>query len=119
MEKLFSCGAVLFRKENGKILYLLLDHKSHWDFPKGQREKNETDEQTLRREVEEETGIKEILLKPFKKKISWVFKSGGKLVSKDAVYYLAETKEKDVKLSFEHVAFRWCSFEEALKLIKF
>ena len=119
MEHLFSCGAILFRKVEGKPVYVLLDYKTHWDFPKGQQEKGESEEETLRREVEEETGIKDLALLDFKKKISWMFRKEGKLVSKEAVYHLAETKQKEVKLSFEHVGFRWCTFEEALNLMKF
>lgn len=119
MEKLFSCGAILFRRENGTAIYLLLDHKTHWDFPKGHKEQGESEEETILREVKEETGIKDVKLKDFKKKISWMFKRNGKLVSKEAVYYLAETKEKDVQISWEHVGFKWCLFEEALALIKF
>lgn len=37
-----SAGAVIFRKEEGKIYYLLLHYQArHWDFPKGHLEKGE------------------------------------------------------------------------------
>ena len=45
--------------------------------------------------------------------------SYGAVIFKEAIYYLAETKTKEIKLSFEHNNFKWCIFDEALKLIKF
>jgi hypothetical protein len=48
MKVLFSCGAILFRKEAGKILYLLLDTGNRWDLPKGLREENENEEEVIR-----------------------------------------------------------------------
>ena len=119
MRRLFSYGAILFRRERGKILFLLLDHGTHWGFPKGLAESDESMEETVRREVEEETGITRLKFLGFKKRISWVFKEKGKVVGKDATFVLAETKEKKIKLSGEHVGFRWCAFEEALRLVKF
>ena len=56
-----SAGAVIFRKEDDKIYYLLLHYQGgHWDFPKGNIEKGEKLEDTVRREVKEETGIENI-----------------------------------------------------------
>ena len=41
-----SCGAVVFREENGVRLYLLLHYaEGHWDLPKGHVEKGESEEQ--------------------------------------------------------------------------
>jgi len=34
-------------------------------------------------------------------------------------FYLAETKEKDVKLFFEHLGFEWLPFELALERLTF
>ena len=59
MEK--SCGAVVFKKQKDGIRYLLLHYDAgHWDFPKGNQEKNEKEEQTAAREIKEETGIEDI-----------------------------------------------------------
>ena len=72
MEK--SCGIVLFHSED----FLLIQHsvklgeKGHWDFPKGHMERGETEIQTALREVEEETGLKDLKLFPkFSHKISY------------------------------------------------
>lgn len=126
MPKEISYGAVIFRREDKEILYLLLyrkakDHyKESWDFPKGLIEKGETPYEDVIREVKEETGIEDIkFIKGFEENVKWFYKREGLTVFKEATYYLAETKTKDVKISFEHDDFKWCSFEEALKLIKF
>ena len=53
-----TSGAVVYRKNTGKIEYLLLEsqNKGHfWGFPKGHVEGNETLEETAKREIKEET----------------------------------------------------------------
>ncbi len=126
MPKEISYGAVIFRKEKDKILYLLLYRKAHehykemWGFPRGLIEKGETPEEDIRREVKEETGIEDLkFIKGFKEKVSWFYKKEGQTIFKQATYFLAETKTKKVHLSFEHNDFKWCTFEDAMKLIKF
>lgn len=49
--------------ENEKGQYLFIFRASHWDLPKGHREKGENLETTALREVMEETGIKKLVLK--------------------------------------------------------
>ncbi|MBI2148262.1 NUDIX domain-containing protein [Candidatus Woesearchaeota archaeon] len=126
MPKEISYGAVIFRREGKEVLYLLLYRNAHehykemWDFPRGLIEKGETPGDDIKREVKEETGIEDIkFIKGFKEKVKWFYKKEGQTIFKEATYYLAETKNKEVKISFEHDDFRWCNFEDALKLIKF
>jgi 8-oxo-dGTP pyrophosphatase MutT (NUDIX family) len=131
MPKEKSAGAIIFRKEENKIYYLLLHYQSgHWDFPKGHIEKGESDEQTIKREIEEETGIKDIKIIPgFKEYIKYFFKKSYGLkgearkkapfVFKIVVFYLAETKTKDIKISFEHIGYKWLEYEDALKQLTF
>ena len=55
-----TSGAVVYRKNNGEIEYLLLEsqNKGHfWGFPKGHVEGNETLEETAKREIKEETQL--------------------------------------------------------------
>jgi len=123
-----SAGAIIFRKEKGKILYLLLHYpgashrakKDYWDFPKGHVEKGETEIETVKREVFEETGLKDIkILDGFKETIKYFFKWQGKNVLKFVTFYLAETKEKEVKISFEHIGYEWLPFEKAKERLSF
>jgi len=76
MPKEKSAGAIIFRKENNKNYFLLLHYPSgHWEFPKGHVEGNETEEETVKREIKEETGLDNIvLLAGFKKYIKYFFR---------------------------------------------
>lgn len=126
MPKEKSAGAVVFRREDSKIYYLLLHYKAgHWDFVKGHVEKGETEKETVRRETEEETGIKDLeFVKGFKEWIKYYFKKSygkkkGPLVMKIVDFYLTETKTKKVKISFEHQGFTWLPYNKALGLLTF
>lgn len=131
MPKEKSAGAVIFVKEpsfvkttedkNSKIYYLLLHYKSgHWDFPKGHIEKEETEEETTKREVEEETGLKDIeIIKGFKESIKYFFRLKGRNIFKTVVFYLAEARTKEVKISWEHIGYKWLPYYEALKQLTF
>ena len=116
-----SAGAVVFRRENKKIYYLLLHYQwGHWDFPKGNIEKGEELKDTVKREVREETGIENIEFIPgFKENIKYFFKLKGKTIFKIVTFFLAETKEKEIKISREHVGFKWLPFKEALEQLTF
>ncbi|MCX6772332.1 MAG: NUDIX domain-containing protein [Candidatus Micrarchaeota archaeon] len=116
-----SCGIVVFREEAGVRLYLILRYtERHWDLPKGHVEKNETEEETARRETEEETGITDLKFLPgFHHTISYTFKRAGKNIPKDVVFFLAKTGEKEVKLSDEHIGFVWLPYQEALRRITY
>jgi len=116
-----SCGAVVFRLEDGKRHYLVLHYEEkHWDFPKGHVEKGESEEQTARREIEEETGLRALDFEQgFRETMSYSFKRDGKNVPKEAVFFIAETKQKQVKLSHEHVGFVWLPYESAKKKLTY
>src|SRR3989338_5524794 len=115
MKKEKSCGAVLFRKAKGSILYLLLHYEAgHWDFPKGKQEKGEKEEETAAREIKEETGIKEIkFIEGFNHQIKYSYRCKGALVSKEVSLYIAETKTEEVKISSEHTGFKWLDYKNA------
>jgi 8-oxo-dGTP pyrophosphatase MutT (NUDIX family) len=125
-----SAGAVVFRREDNEISYLILHSElGHWDFPKGNIEKGEELEETAKREIKEETGIKEIkFIEGFKEHIKYFFKrSPDKFkdvkkeenVFKIVSYLLAETKQREVKLSFEHIGYQWTPYKKALDLLTF
>ncbi|MFH1841197.1 MAG: bis(5'-nucleosyl)-tetraphosphatase [Candidatus Nealsonbacteria bacterium] len=121
-----SAGAVIFRKDNG-IKYLLLHYptgsrtkKDFWDFPKGHIEKGEKELETARREVREETGLEDIkFIEGFKEWIKYFFKDKGKNIFKIVTFYLAETKREKVKISFEHIGYKWLSYKKASEELTF
>jgi bis(5'-nucleosidyl)-tetraphosphatase len=116
-----SAGAVVFRRDKEVLYYLLLHYQAgHWDFPKGNIEKGEELKETVERETEEETGIKDIKFIPgFKEKIEYYYKLKDKNIFKTVIFFLAETKTKQVKLSFEHKGFDWLPYKKALNKLTF
>lgn len=112
-----SCGAVVFRQESGVRLYLLLHYaEGHWDLAKGHVEKGESEEQTARREIAEETGITQLEFLPsFHRIIAYAFKRKGKNVPKEVVFFLARTDESGVTLSSEHLDYAWLPIDGAEK----
>ena len=116
-----SAGIVLFRKEDSKNLFLLLHYPSgHWDFVKGKMEKDETTHQTAVRETKEETGITDILfVENFEEWIEYNFQYQGELIHKKVVFFLAETKTKDVEISHEHQNFTWMDYNTAMEKTTF
>lgn len=60
-----SCGAIVYRKSHGNIEILLIKHvnSGHWSFPKGHVEGTETEVETAKREIKEETAI-DVLIDP-------------------------------------------------------
>jgi 8-oxo-dGTP pyrophosphatase MutT (NUDIX family) len=124
MAKEISVGAVIY-KRGKKIEYLLLHknasehYKELWDFPRGNIEGKESQIKTAQREIEEETGLTKIGFdETFKESIRFFYKKEGETIFKEAIYYLAELlEEQDIKLSMEHIGYRWVSYETAMKLL--
>ena len=116
-----SAGIVLFRKEESKILFLLLHYPSgHWDFVKGKMEQEESTHQTAVRETKEETGITDItFVENFEEWIEYNFKYQGELVQKKVVFFLAETKTKEVKISHEHSGYTWMDYNSSMEKTTF
>ena len=120
MQKEKSAGAIIFRMEKGKPLYLLLRYpsvkskKEYWDLPKGHMEKGEEERDTVIREVREETGLQDIeIFDGFRKEIRYWFQAKGQKISKTVAFYLAQTRQKKVTISVEHLGFLWLGYEEA------
>lgn len=99
---------------------LVLRAYKNWDFPKGLVEPGEDQLAAARREVFEETGIREIHY-PFADEFKETLPYANNKVAR---YYLAETGEGEIVLPVspelgrpEHHEFRWVSFEEAEELL--
>ncbi|MCX8197635.1 MAG: bis(5'-nucleosyl)-tetraphosphatase [Candidatus Micrarchaeota archaeon] len=116
-----SCGAVVFREEKGRRLYLILHYEEgHWDFPKGHVEKGESEEETAKREIFEETGISQLEFLPnYRDSIAYSFARDGKRISKEVVFFAAKTPQTQVALSSEHLGFAWLEYEEAKRRLTY
>ena len=116
-----SCGAVVYVKSGDSTKYLLLNYAAgHWDFVKGNVEPNETEKQTVVRELMEETGITTAeFIDAFKETIAYFYRRQGLTVHKEVVFFLMESPTEEVKLSFEHVGFIWLDYAHAMEKLTF
>ncbi len=125
-----AAGIVLFREEEGARRYLLvrsaLTRRPIWEFPKGGVEAGETDAEAAERELQEEAGVSVgdyRVVDGFEEEERYVFTQGrgeGRtLIVKRVVYYLAEALTSEVRISHEAEDFRWATFEEAQRLLRF
>jgi 8-oxo-dGTP pyrophosphatase MutT (NUDIX family) len=127
-----SVGCVVYRKSEDTTLFLLVQYRSwQWDFPKGHVEEGENEEQTLRREIKEETGIEDlVLLSDFRTQVRYFYTAKGNekrqretegkgiYIFKKAVFYAAETFSEQVKLDFENKAYAWLTYDEVCERLK-
>ena len=116
MEHEKSCGAVIFRPGK-EVEYLLLNYGAgHWDFVKGHVEKGESEEDTVRRETLEETGLKKMrFVRDFRERINYFYRRRGATVSKQVVFYLVEAVgDEGVTISGEHVGYEWLPYSKAI-----
>jgi len=112
-----SCGVVLVNL--GAVL-LLQYPQGHWDFPKGHVEDRDGGDhrRTVRREVEEETGIVDLdFVDAFQDRSTYSFRHKGRLVHKEVHWLLAETETLEVRLSHEHRGHLWLDWEQAEEVL--
>ena len=122
-----SAGAIIFRLKDGMPYYLLLHyHSGHWEFARGHVEEGEDQLETAKREIEEETGIRDLrIVEGFKGYTKFSFKRTWNLrpeeknhvpwIFKIVTLYLAQTQTETVRISDEHTGFTWLKYEDAIK----
>ena len=111
-----SCGAIVFNENTEKILLVKM-HNGNWGFPKGHIESNETKEETAIREVFEETNIKIKIIPNFEREIKYI---PNENTIKKVTFFAGITQEENVTVDSQEIEdFKWCSYEEALKLVTY
>ena len=115
-----SCGAVVFLR-NREVKYLLLQYKAgHWDFVKGNVEPNESEKDTVTRELREETGIADAqFIEGFREKIEYFYRRQGATIHKEVIFFLIGTHTEKIELSYEHVDYTWLNYEHAMEKLTF
>ena len=111
-----SCGAIVFNENTEKILLVKM-HNGNWGFPKGHIEKDETKEETAIREVLEETNVRIKIIPDFEREIKYI--PNEKTIKKVTIF-MGITQDEEVTIdTFEIEDFKWCTYEEALKLVTY
>jgi ADP-ribose pyrophosphatase YjhB (NUDIX family) len=89
-----TAGGVIFRKNKqdpSKVEILLIqDAKDRWTIPKGHVEEGEEPKQTAEREINEETGLKEMKVFNWLGKVSFRYRRGQTLVLMTMHIYLVQ-----------------------------
>ena len=75
----------MVRNKKGKVLFIYRNNK--WDLPKGKLEKGESIENAALREVKEETGVKNLVIKNYLKTTYHIFKRNGVYRLKKVVWF--------------------------------
>jgi len=118
MNKEKSCGAVIYRYKDNKIYFLLSKMGfGHISLSKGHVEKGETELETAKREILEETSLEPEFDTNFRYKITY---SPAKNVIKDVIFFVAEQKEDKTPIDLhddEVVGFLWLEYESAYKTL--
>jgi len=116
-----SAGLVIYRIIENEPFFLLIRYGwGHWGFSKGMIESGESELEAAIREATEETGLTKFrFIKSFEEKIEYFYSREKKTIQKEVVYFLVETQENDVILSFEHSDYEWLSFNEAKERLSF
>ena len=114
-----SCGAVVFRFINGERRFLLIKNKRscHWGFPKGHVENDETDEETAKREVLEETGIHIKIFPGFKHKSEYTIRGR---IEKSVLIFLATTDDTQTVIQPEEIEdYIWLGYDNAISTLNY
>lgn len=117
-----SAGGVVYRVEDGRPLFLLIrDSYRNWGFPKGHLEKGELPEAAALREVSEETGLTDLVVRSELATIDWHFRFRGKLIHKICHFFLMESENAATSPQREEgiTACKWVPIDEALAIISY
>ena len=111
-----SCGAIIYKYENGGLRFLISKHKQgHFSFTKGHVENNETEVETALREIKEETNLDVKLDTGFREINTYSPRLGS---IKDVIYFIATPTSFDLKVQeHEIIEALWLNYEDSIKTI--
>jgi mutator protein MutT len=90
-----------------------------WTFPKGHIEKGETAPEAAIREVQEETGFRCEIIRPFEK-VQYYFQRSGQLTKKTVTWFLMKALEKTGTHDTDEIMeTRWVPIDEARTIVEY
>lgn len=119
-----TAGGIVYRR-NSKTrqieILLIQDAKDRWTIPKGHIEEGETAKETAKREVSEETGLKEMNILNWLGKIHFRYRRANSLVLMTTEIFLVEARGDTDKLMPEDWmnGIKWMPVNEALDKIEY
>ncbi len=119
-EREFSSGGVVVKRYGSKVQILLIkDPYGKWTWPKGKIEKREKPLDAAKREIREETGLKNIQAVSKIGQTNYFYRRNKKLIYKTVYLYLFEFSGKEALLiqKSEIEDGRWFSKEVALSKV--
>ncbi len=118
-----TAGGIVFRrnKQGGVEILLIQDAKDRWTIPKGHIEEGETAQQTAKREIGEEAGLKDTEVLGWLGKIHFRYRRVDRLVLMTTQIYLVRAKGDTNAIQKEDWmnGIKWFSFHEALDVIEY
>ena len=109
-----SCGAVVFDED--KVL-VIQQVKGHWGFPKGHVEPGETEVETAKREIKEETNLDVEINDKYRYVEHYSPEEG---IEKDVVFFIAEKTGGEIKVQEEEVlSTEWLLPKDALERVTY
>ncbi len=119
-----TSGGIVFRLTSDKKdieVLLIQDSKGRWTIPKGHIEPGETAKMTARREIEEETGLKNFSVLSWLGKIHFKYRRADKLVLMTTQIYLVQSlDEKEMPMGEKWMkGIKWFTFSDALDVIEY
>ena len=116
-------GGIVFRRDanNGVEILLIQDAKDRWTIPKGHIEEGETAQQTAKREIGEEAGLKQVDVLGWLGKIHFRYRRIDKLVLISQQVYLMRVKTDGNEIQKEEWmnGIKWFSFYDAIDAIEY
>jgi ADP-ribose pyrophosphatase YjhB (NUDIX family) len=118
-----TSGGVVFRRtKDGDVQILLMqDAKNRWTIPKGHVEKDEDPRDTAAREIQEETGLKEMRVLNWLGKVNFRYRRDHTLVLMTMHIYLVEAQGDSDKLKPEEWLndIKWLTATDAVDKIAY
>jgi 8-oxo-dGTP pyrophosphatase MutT (NUDIX family) len=117
-----SAGGIVFRLDRGRPTFLLIrDSYKNWGFPKGHLEVGEEPQAAAIREVGEETGLADLVIRGPVDTIEWFFRFRGDQIHKTCHFFLMQTAQTRTSPQRAEgiTACRWSNFDEAERLLSY